>query len=481
MNTIDDIKRVYDKYNDYLDKYIKLNAWINNTREGAKGSFVFIDLTDGTYPFVLNGIATLEMYGKHDNKYNEEHHVDYNKLEELLTRGTSVEVMGKIVKSPEGCTQAFELQVFSLKVIGKVYDPIIYPITKSNQTNFISLRQHEGMRMRTQLLSTVYRMRSGLIDGMREFMKNENVPQVDPNIMTSSDCEGAGEVFEVGPDIFGKNDKGEDKKLFLTVSSQLQLEAIAVGMRKAYTMNKSFRAEKSNSFKHVAEFMHVEAELSFITLTDLIDFTERFVKYSINYMLQNYNSEYEYLNSKFSPEEVRGRKAELEKFVSVPFIKLKYCDAIKMIQDDLKDKKVKMKVRPNFGDDLGSEHENYLVKKFDGFVFVTHWPHKIKSFYMKQCTDGSGECESFDLLAPYVGEMFGGSMREENYEKLEAEMKARNMNVNVLQWYLDLRKMGTVPHGGWGCGFDRMLMLVTGLVSIKDVIPFPVCYEHCDY
>jgi len=446
---------LYENYADYIDKEVILSGWVIRKRNAKGGTLVFVDFSDGTYALEVKCIIEKE---------------ELIKMSENITDGCSVMFNGTIVASPASCTQEFEINVNDIKIYGTTES---YPIHKSNIGNMVSLRTIPHFRARTLINSSIFRMRSGLIDAIREFFNKKHIYQVDPNILTASDCEGAGEVFTITPNIFNKS------KVGLTVSSQLQLEAMACSMGDVYTMNKSFRAEKSFTNKHVSEFMHVEAELVFINLNDLINFTEDFVKHCIKHMIINFDTEYIMFNNSRRLTSCKNRKDLLVKYLNSEFKVITYKDAIQVIQEDLKNKKVKLKVRPKYGDDLAAEHEKYLVQKYDNFVFVTHWPLCIKSFYMKHSENDT--CESFDLLAPDVGELFGGSMREDNYDLLVKELKDRKMNMNVLEWYIEMRKNGTVPHGGWGCGFDRLLMFLTGLDSIKDVIPFPVHPDNCKY
>jgi len=277
----------------------------------------------------------------------------------------------------------------------------------------------------------------------------------------------------------------------LTVSSQLPLEAMAMGTGAVYTCQKSFRAEKSDTNKHLAEFLHVEYEQYFLTLEELTSQAERFVKHVIGKVLDVCQPQYRFLSQKHAaPAEFHGHADYLRSLLDKPFVRIKHADAIALMLQDLKDKvqttndqgkqvRLKFKVLPKQGEDLGSEHEKYLVKKFGTFVFVTHWPSDIKSFYMKQVGDGT--CESFDLLAPLVGELFGGSMREWRYDVLMERMQAKQMEIGPLQWYVDLRLDGTAPHGGWGMGFDRLVMFLTNVSSVRDIVPYPVYYTHCPY
>merc|ERR1712151_698550 len=404
----------------------------------------------------------------------------------------------------------FEFRIHRLRVIGGIADPLTYSIHKSSEKKLTTLRQLPFMRFRAQVCQSLFRIASKLQFGCELFMDEHDVIKTDPAIITGSDCEGAGEVFSIAPLLFGTDEKGEPMPAGLTVSSQLPLEATISGFTKVWTMQKSFRAEKSDTSKHLAEFLHVEYEEAFTTLDDLMTFTEKCVKFLIEFTCKRCKAELDFLHSKLAPDEVRPTREILLDCVTRPFVRIKHCDAIALIQSLVKDKailpdgtgkmkRVKVDEFPTQGSDLASEHETILVQYFGfmalpeetraewittgkaekevgSFVFVTHWPLAIKSFYMKQCDDGSSECEAFDLLAPRVGEMFGGSMREWRYEKLSAEIARRQMDLRPLQWFLDLRKSGSPPHGGWGMGFARLCMLITGVPSVRDVVPFPVYY-----
>jgi len=385
-----------------------------------------------------------------------------------------------------------------------------YPIQKSSEKKLTTLRQLPFMRFRAQACQSMFRIVSKLQFAAELFMDENDFIKTDPSIITGSDCEGAGEVFSIAPNLFETGDKGEPMPASLAVSSQLPLEATITGFTKVWTMQKSFRAEKSDTSKHLAEFIHLEFEEAFTTLDDLMTFTEKFVKSLIKYICKHCKADLDFLHSKFAPDEVRPTRELLLQCATQPFVRIKHCDAIALIQRLVKEKvvlpdgtgkmkQVKVEEFPTKGSDLASEHEAILVQYFGfmalpeetraewlatrtadkevgSFVFVTHWPLTIKSFYMKQCDDGSGECESFDLLAPRVGELVGASMREWRFDKLSAEIARRQMDLRPLQWFLDLRKSGSTPHGGGGLGFARLSMLFTGAPSVRDVVPFPVYY-----
>jgi len=504
------------------EKLTSFYGWVRRTRVGGGGSIVFLDMYDGTQVGSLNCLCEEATFKGADDdgekKTGEEAHykaLTFQQLDqsECISPGCAVVVDGKIVLSPPTATQNFELQASRVRVIGNVFDPIGYPIQKGTEKRMVSLRNLPFYRFRAQASQSVFRIRSKLDMAVHLFMDQEDVQLTDPNIMTVSDCEGAGETFSVEPLMFSTNpETGEPLKVGLTVSSQLPLEAAICGFRQVYTCQKSFRAEKSDTAKHLAEFLHVEYEGAFITLDQLVGQAERFVKFVINYALERCEADFKFLESRMAPTDMKPTRTMLRECMDRPFVRIKHRDAIDLIRrlvkekakipgDDGKLKRVKVKEFPGYEDDLGSEHEKILVqyfgyqavsddqredyikkgKEFGAFVFVTHWPLKIKSFYMAQTDDGSGECLSFDLLCPRVGELFGGSMREWRFDRLDEEIKRRKMDVTPIQWFLDLRKTGSCPHGGWGMGFDRLCMLVCGVQSVRDVVPFPVYYGHCPY
>lgn len=519
-----ELSRLHDEDKSLIsDKTTTFYGWIRRVRTGAAGSIVFLDLYDGTKVGVVNVLASEQDYkctadeSALEGAAQDEHSFKALSFEQLtqaetLSLGCAVAVDGKIVLSPPTATQDFEIQASRVRLVGGVGDPLAYPIQKSTEKKMTSLRNLPFYRFRSQVMQSVFRIRSKLNLAVHKFMDEEDVQLTDPNIMTISDCEGAGETFSVAPAMFSKDAEGNEIPVSLTVSSQLPLEAAITGFRQVYTCQKSFRAEKSDTAKHLAEFLHVEYEGAFIGMDGLIDQAERFVKYVINYAYDRCKADFDFLETRMAPSDIKSTRPLLVECLDRPFVRIKHRDAIDLIRklvkgkaklpnDDGKMTRVKVKELPGYEDDLGSEHEKLLVryfgyeavpedqrearlaekKEFGAFVFVTHWPLKIKSFYMAQCDDGSGECLSFDLLCPRVGELFGGSMREWRFDKLDEEVKKRDMDVTPIQWFLDLRKSGSMPHGGWGMGFDRLCMLVCGVQSVRDVVPFPVYYQHCPY
>lgn len=504
-------------------QYVRLFGWIHQTRAQGAGDLLFVDLNDGTLVTpvrcVAHRIGSTTSEDEIGIEYGSVHIEDtdldgfdseeYTKLDfdqacqsSFLSKGCAVMMYGLVTKAEEGRTQKFEVKIIDIYVIGRVPDPEKYPIQRSNSKKPELLRNSPHDRFKAPLILQYMKIRSETLFAFYEFMHKHNIPQLDPNIMTKNDCEGAGETFGITPQFFGAkamavlrgelpSDTDIGAKVGLTVSSQLPLEAISKGTRKVYTCQKSFRAEHSVTKKHLAEFLHAEYEEYFITLSKLMDFTETMIKYLIKTVLDRCSEQYNFLEDKrFSPEYHHTHRKLLQSLLTKQFVRIKHADAIEEMQQDLKAKvkvpnakgkmvRLKFAEYPRQGQDLASEHEKYLTYKYGTFVFVTHWPLAIKSFYMKQVDDGT--CESFDLLAPIVGELFGGSMREWRYDLLLAEMQKREMNIETLQWFVDIRKEGSAPHGGWGMGFDRLVLFLTNAPSIRDIVPYPVYYGHCPY
>jgi len=528
----------------HIGSYVVLHGWVYSVRVQGAGSLCFVDLGDGTTVSPVRCLAVQSSDGKGNDNVNANDNVnvdgkiygnaaalgvdlesdktpdeeDYKPLTEFallgdtahLCLGCSVQLIGFVAEPPQGTSQTLEVKMLQLSVIGGVANPTAYPIQKSILKKPAALRQHYHARFRAPLIQQWMKIRSEALFAVHEFFHNEGVPLLDPNIMTANDCEGAGEVFKIAPQMFSKEEAAPaaaavagtatgtgtgtgpaQVEVGLTVSSQLPLEAIAMGTGSVYTCQKSFRAEKSDTNKHLAEFLHVEFEQYFLTLPQLMDQAERFVKYAIKTTLDRCPAQYQWLNQKHAaPPECHGHAEYLRSLLDKPFVRIAHAEAIQVMLQDLNDKvqvpndqgktvRLRFQTLPKQGEDLKSEHEKYLVQKYGTFVFVTHWPSAIKSFYMKQVGDGT--CESFDLLAPIVGELFGGSMREWRYNVLMEQMTSKSMDVGALQWFVELRTDGTAPHGGWGMGFDRLVMLLTNTASVRDIVPYPVYYGHCPY
>ena len=467
------IKEIYKNYQELLDKNIQINGWVITAR--SQKEFTFIKVLDGSHPegiqIIVEGDST---------KYS---------------TGMSVMIEGLLIKSPAK-GQLFEVKSEKIKILGQC-DTNDYPLSKSGMS-LDYLRKYCHLRARTSTFGSVFRIKSAISHATHSFFAMKNYLHLDPNILTINECEGGAGVFQVTErdiSIPGKlplkmeevleNNRPVKKPtelydwssdhfknpVYLTVSSQLQLEAISCALGSVYTTNKSFRSEHSSTNKHLSEFTHLEIESCFLTLDDLMTVGEEYIKYVGNYILTNNIEDVDNLGKFVS----KGLKERITGIIEANFNRISYDEAIKIAQEK------GMKIV--YGDDLSSEIENCLTEHFNNNpVFVFNWPMMIKSFYMKQDESNPNLCNNFDLLMPYkVGELIGGSMREDNYDKLIAMMKIKGVSEEPMKFYTDLRKFGSVPHGGFGLGFDRMTMLFTSMDNIKDTIPFPVYYGHCDY
>ena len=474
------IKNIFEDTSQYLDKSIIVCGWIENFRVQKNNGIAFISLTDGSNLTSLQVIL--------DPKTDEER----EKLDSIYedgTKGVSLEVTGILVSSPaEG--QLIELKGETLKIFGKV-DASEYPITKKKLT-LEHLRKFPHLRIRTKTLSAISRIRNTCSLATHSFFQLHKFKYVHTPLLTSNDCEGAGETFNIsntlsdGEPFFGKPTN-------LTVSGQLHGETYATALGDIYTFGPTFRAENSNTPRHLSEFWMIEPEMCFIDLKDLMDITEDYVKFCINTCLEECKSEIDFFNKNYQSELL----SSLQNVVSKPFHRISYTEVIETIEKhivegkaiirdkEMEHKKFKKKAKgkhifeePVFwGCDLGSEHEKYMTDKvFEGPVIVYNYPKEIKSFYMKENPDGK-TVQAMDVLVPFIGELVGGSMRIDDYEELKAKMEGKGIDI---PWYLDIRKYGSVPHGGFGLGFERLIMMITGIYNIKDVIPFARYPKHCD-
>ncbi|KMQ51567.1 Asparaginyl-tRNA synthetase [Chitinispirillum alkaliphilum] len=436
---------------------IKVNGWVR-TRRDAK-EFSFLEINDGSS---LQGLQVV-IPGTLENYKSEVYH---------LTTGSSVTVEGLVVESP-GKGQNYELQATSVKVYGIA--PGDYPLQKKRHS-FEFLREIAHLRPRTNSLGAVARVRSSLSFAVHKFFSERNFLNVHTPVITTSDCEGAGSMFRVttiDPDQpsakeHGKIDYSRDffgKQAALTVSGQLEGEAYALAMGRIYTFGPTFRAENSNTPRHLAEFWMIEPEMAFCDLDGDMDLAEEFVRYLASYVLENNSQDIDFFNTRIDNSVL----ATLEKISSEPFVRISYTEAVELLESS----KEKFEYPVGWGKDLQTEHERYLTEKvFNKPVIVFNYPKEIKAFYMRQNDDGR-TVRAMDLLVPRIGELIGGSEREERYDVLVQRMKESGLNEKDYWWYLDLRKYGTVPHAGFGLGFERLLLLATGMQNIRDVIPFP--------
>ena len=427
-------------------EYVTLQGWVRTNRDN--GSIGFIELNDGTYFRNIQLVYTKEL-------------ADYDKVSHYLT-GTALTVTGKFKVTPEA-KQPFEVELTEVKLEGECSSD--YPLQKKRHS-FEYLREIGHLRPRANTFNAVFRVRSVLSMAIHEFFQNQGFVYVHAPIITGNDAEGAGEVFTVTTrhdenyeeDFFGK-------KASLTVSGQLQAEAFALAFRDVYTFGPTFRAENSNTTTHAAEFWMIEPEIAFADLGDDMDLIEDMVKSCIEYVMDNAPEELKFFNQ-FVDKTLMER---LELVRTTPFVRMPYTEAI----EHLKNAKVKFENNKiEWGMDLNTEHERYICEQVvKGPVFLTDYPKDIKAFYMRLNDDGK-TVAACDLLVPGVGELVGGSQREERLDVLKARMAEMGVHEKGLEWYLDLRRYGGCQHAGFGLGFERFIMYITGMQNIRDVIPF---------
>ena len=415
-----------------------------------------------------------------------------------ITTGASLKVTGTVVPSL-GKGQKVEVKAATIEVLGDC-DSEKYPLQpKKHSLEF--LREIAHLRFRTNTFSSVFRVRHALAFAIHQFFNQKGFVYLHTPIVTASDAEGAGEMFRVTTlpfDAPPRNDDGtinfkEDffgKSTNLTVSGQLEGELAAMAFSDIYTFGPTFRAENSNTTRHLAEFWMIEPEMAFYDIEDNMDLAEEFIRYLIKYVMDNNREDLEFLDQRLAEEEKQKPQAErtelgliekLEFVINNSFERITYTDAINILLDSPAYKKKKFKYDVEWGIDLQSEHERYLVEKhFKKPVIVTGYPKNIKAFYMRQNDDGK-TVAAMDILAPGIGEIVGGSQREERLEKLEQRMNEMHIPVGEMSWYLDTRRFGTVPHAGFGLGFERMVLFVTGMTNIRDVIPFARTPKNCEF
>lgn len=446
-----DIKDIVTKP-EYVGQSVTVCGWVRTARNSK--NVAFIELNDGTTLKHLQIVI------------DKESGVDF---EDALRLGTSLKIVGTVVKALQG--EGVEINAESIEVLGEC--PLDYPLQKKRHTlEFLRTMPH--LRGRTNTFNAVLRVRSVMAASLHEYFQSRNFVYVNTPLITGSDCEGAGEMFQVTTIGYSKEYENEEdyynndffgRRAGLSVSGQLEGEVAAMAMGKIYTFGPSFRAENSNTPKHLAEFWHVEPEIAFAELPDVIEEAESMIKYVIRNVLDKCPNEMAFFDAHFE----KGIIDRLEELISHEFAACDYTEAIRL----LKESGEQFQYPVEWGCDLQTEHERYIAEKvFKKAVFVTNYPKEIKSFYMKQNPDGK-TVAAVDLLVPGVGEIIGGSEREADYDKLVAAMKERNMNLDLYSDYLDLRKFGSVPHGGFGLGFERLIMYVTGVSNIRDVILYP--------
>ena len=464
-------------------------GWVRTVRD-SKG-LVFIHVNDGSC------FASIQLTFDRNNPSENADTSTIEKELKKLSTGASLRAQGKLIESPAS-GQAVEVILENLECLGEAR-PEEYPLQK-NKMSMEYLRENAHLRARTNTFGAVYRVRNQMAFAVHSFFQERGFVYINAPEITCSDCEGAGEMFQVttlslekiaemgvkagaggmkiqdahkivdySKDFFGK-------KASLTVSGQLEAETLATALSRVYTFGPTFRAENSNTPRHLAEFWMIEPEMAFYDLDDDMDIQEDFVRYLLNWALTKCRSDLEFFDKRVQP----GLIDALTKVAGAKFVRISYTDAIAKLEEAEKNG-AKFEFKPQWGCDIATEHERYLTEKiFDGPVMVFNYPKEIKSFYMKQNEDGK-TVKAVDVLVPGIGELIGGSEREEDYGKLLAEIKRRNMDETIYDWYLDLRKFGTVPHSGFGLGFERLIRYVTGMENIRDVIPYPRAPKLADF
>ncbi len=449
----------------YINQEVEINGWVRNNRD--QKAFGFLAINDGTH------FATIQVVYEKESLANFEEVAKYRV-------GAAVTVKGSLIETP-GAKQPFEIKAWEIILEGD--SPEEYPLQPKRHTREF-LREIAHLRPRTNLFAAVFRVRSVAAYAIHKFFQDKGFIYVHSPIITASDAEGAGEMFKVTtldslkPPL---NDQGEvdysadffGRKTNLTVSGQLEAEVFALAFRDVYTFGPTFRAENSNTARHAAEFWMIEPEIAFADLEDDMNLAEDMIKYVINYVLDNLPEEMEFLNQ-FVDKELKER---LSLIVKQEFAKITYSEAVDILEKSGQD----FDYPVQWGSDLQTEHERYLTEQvFAKPVFVTDYPKDIKAFYMRQNDDGQ-TVAAMDLLVPGVGELIGGSQREERLDKLEARIAELGMEPDSLWWYLELRKYGGVKHAGYGLGFERLIMYLTGVSNIRDVIPFPRTVNYCEF
>lgn len=440
------------------DESVKVQGWVRTKRELKE--FAFVEVNDGS------SMANLQVVLNPDL-------ADYATVIKQLNTGASLEVEGVLVESPAK-GQRIELKVSSAKVFGEA-DAETYPLQKKRHS-FEFLREIGHLRSRTNTFGAVFRVRNACATAIHNFFQERGFLWIHAPIITASDCEGAGEMFTVTSLNLDKVPRTEKQEIdyskdffgrpaYLTVSGQLEAEVMAMAFSNVYTFGPTFRAENSNTSRHLAEFWMVEPEMAFCDLQGDMDLAEEFLKYIFKYVLETCSEDMEFFNQRID----NSALATADNIINNQFERLTYTEAINILEKA--DKKFEFPV--SWGLDLQSEHERYLAEeKFKKPVIVTDYPAKIKAFYMR-LNDDEQTVRAMDILAPKIGEIIGGSQREERLDVLEKRIETLGIDAKTLWWYLDLRRFGTVPHAGFGLGFERLVQFMTGMANIRDVIPFP--------
>lgn len=457
-----DVKELYENLNSYMGKTITMQGWIRNHRKQKE--FGFIDFSDGTY------FKHVQLV--YDNKLK-----DFDEIAKLKN-GSSIEVNG-VVSTSSGKGQSFEVAVKTITLLGDCPDD--YPMQPKRHSKEF-LREQAYLRPRTNMFQAIFRVRSTAAFAIHKYFQERGYLYVTTPLITTTDCEGQDQMFKITtldfnnmPKKNGKCDMTKDlfgKTAYITGTGQLHGEAFATAFKKIYTFGPTFRTENSNTKTHANEFWMIEPEIAFCDLNHLMDIEEEFLKYIVSYVLENCKLELEFLDNFVS----NGLIEKLTKLKNSQFTRITHHDVI----DILKKADVKWEFTPSYDDDIAKEHERYITEYFNGPVFITNWPKDIKAWYMKTNVDGK-TVAAVDLEVPEAGELMGGSQREEDYQKLLQRIEDMHVDKDKIDWFVNLRKYGTCIHSGFGMGFERLLIYLTGVNNIRDVIPFPRTPGSCDF
>ena len=458
-----DVKDLFKKIEDYENKDVVLEGWVRNNRN--QSNFGFIDFNDGTYFQNLQLVYDKELS-------------NFDMISKIRV-GSAIRVNGIIIKS-QGSGQSHEMKVKNIEILGDC--PEDYPIQPKRHTREF-LRELAYLRPRTNLFNAVFRVRSVAAHAIHEYFQSNNYVYFHSPIITGADCEGSGQMFKVTTLDMNNLPLGEDKKVdfkkdlfgkqtYITGSGQLHGETFALAYKKIYTFGPTMRTENSNTKTHANEFWMIEPEIAFCDMNGIMDIEEEMLKFIIKYVMERCSLEIDFFD-KFVE---KGLKDKLNKVLNSKFVRITHHDAITL----LKEAKVDFEFKPEYGEDIAKEHEKYITEHFNGPVFITDWPKDIKAFYMK-LNDDNETVAAVDLEVPGSGELIGGSQREDDYDKLINRMKEMNIPLENLDWYTNLRRFGGCYHAGFGLGFERLIMYLTGIENIRDVIPYPRTPNNCDY
>lgn len=456
-----DLKDLLKSIQEYKEKEVTIQGWIRNHRD--QKTFGFIDFSDGTCQEHLQIV--------YDEKLK-----NFAEIQKLLV-GCAIEVTGKIVESSGN--QAYEMKATKIKILGNC--PEDYPIQPKRHTKEF-LRSLAYLRPRTNLFQAIFRIRSVAAYAIHKYFQENNYVYVHTPLITTTDCEGSDQMFKIStldfnhpPLVDGKIDTSKDlfnRLAYITGSGQLHGEAFAMAFKKIYTFGPTFRTENSNTKVHANEFWMIEPEIAFCDLNGNMDIMESMLKFVVRYVLENCATEIAFCDQFVE----KGLKEKLNKLVNSTFTRITHKEAI----DILKKADIKWEFEPAYGEDIAKEHERYITEYFNGPVFIKDWPKDIKAWYMKLNEDNE-TVAAVDLEVPGAGELMGGSEREADYEKLIKRCKEFNVDINTVDWFLNLRKYGGCYHSGFGMGFERLLIYLTGVENIRDVIPFPRTPGSCEY